>query len=101
MAEVMPISVVPPFPPLEEIGFVAPSRDIKDEKWFVTETNRLAEDYRIHQAKHNRLDKTSKISSESTSIILGHFLLLLALALRITKVSGELINEGKKKTNIG
>lgn len=97
MTNSMPKSLAPPFPPLEKTGFIPFAGSIKYEAWYVSEANKEAEIYRVQQAKYAQLEESSKTSSWQTFYtVMGPLILSFALALRITKVSGELANAKSK-----
>ncbi len=94
----MPREVPLPFPALEEIGYI-PISDVhaKYESWYVEETKRLAEDYRFQRKQYSERVESSEMSlGESLFSIVGPLFLAFALALRITKVSGEIKNAKRK-----
>lgn len=97
MTNSMPKSLAPPFPPLEKTGFTPFTGSIKYETWYVSEVNREAESYRVQQAKYAQFEESSKTSSwQEFYTVMGPLILSFALALRITKVSGELANAKSK-----
>jgi hypothetical protein len=66
---------------------------------YVDEVNSASEKYRLQQIRHADLTSTVKESEgEFVFEILGPLLLALALAVRITKVSGEIANARRRQT---
>lgn len=97
LTNTMPKNLAPPFPPLEKIGFIPFAGSIKYEEWYVSEANKGAENYRVQQEKYAQLEDSLKASSwEKFYTVMGPLVLSIALALRITKVSGELANAKSK-----
>ena len=87
-----------PFPTLEETGYIPVSeKHAKYESWYIAETRKLAEAYGLQRERYIERRKSSERSiSEELLSIIGPLVLAFALALRITKVSGELKNAKKK-----
>ena len=100
MAAKMPKDITPPFPLLEKTGFLPMDESIKYETYYVNEINQLAQEYRVHQERYTQFKASLKESdSENIFKVIGPLILSFALALRITKVSGELTNAKRKLLN--
>lgn len=93
----MPESFANHYPPLEETGYEPLGIMGKYEPDFVRAVARIAEEYRQQQRRYTDLVDATKTSTlESFVIILGPLLISFALALRITKVTGEIRNARAK-----
>jgi hypothetical protein len=80
-----------PFPPLEDVGFKPFPRPAKYEEGVVKRINQFAEAYRQQQKRYATFaDSLRTSAAEEMFMVLGPLLLAFALALRITKVSGEI-----------
>jgi hypothetical protein len=101
MTKAMPKSLAPPFPPLETTGFVSFSLQPRFETSFVSGVNSSADNYRTHQKTYAEFARSAaKAESDDALTIFGPLVLCFALALRITKVTGELVN-ARSKTGKG
>lgn len=98
IAATMPAQPPIPFPLLDKIGFASFGQDAKYEVWFVLEVNRLAEEYRHLQRQYAAFSESAQRMpiAEKLFTVMGPLLLAFALALRITKVTGELTNAQTK-----
>ena len=89
----MPSKVTPPFPTLEQTGYEAFDQKVKYETWYVQFVTDAAEQYRQQQNRYNEFVAATVLSdAEEIMTVLGPFLLAFALALRITKVTGDIRN---------
>jgi hypothetical protein len=97
IAAKMPTAFNLKFPPLEATGFEPIGIESNFETAFVQGVNRAAEQYRQQQRRYAELVMSSKQSTgELVFSVLGPLLISFALALRITKVSGEIKNARAK-----
>ncbi len=97
IAAKMPTAFDQNFPPLEATGFEPIGIDSNFEAGFVQSVSRAAELYRQQQLRYAALVKSSEQSTgELVFSVLGPLLISFALALRITKVSGEIKNARAK-----
>jgi hypothetical protein len=99
IAAKMPTAFDRDFPPLEATGFEPVGIDSNFESGFVHGVSRAAELYRLQQLRYAELVKSSEQSTgELVLSVLGPLLISFALALRVTKVSGEIKNARAKQT---
>jgi hypothetical protein len=97
MVASMPGTLPLPYPPLEQTGFVSFGRPVRYDKEFAKAIDTSAHAYRQQQARYARLLEDARRSeSEWVWNVLGPLLIALALALRITKVTGEVRNARHK-----
>lgn len=92
-------TVEPPFAALEETGYVPiPVTHKRYEPWYIAEVQKLAEDYRTNRNSYNERAIAAQMSLfDQLLTVLGPIVIAFALALRLTKVSGELANEKLKR----
>jgi len=96
----MPDSVEPPFKPLEELGFTQVKADTRYVMAPIDIANSDAVRYEHDRVKCAALSAKSRSSDlENTYIAIGPLLLAIAVALRVTKTSGEISN-AKKRSRI-
>lgn len=93
----MPPSVEPPFKPLRELGFVP----LRGDPQYVTASfdvaNRDAAEYEHNRKQYDEITaKTESSRWENAYLAMGPLLLAVAVALRITKTSGEIRNAKRK-----
>ena len=93
----MPESVEPPFKPLKELGFVP----LTGNPQYVTASfdvaNRDAAEYEHNREQYAEIaEKTKSSKWENAYLAMGPLLLAVAVALRITKTSGEIRNAKRK-----
>jgi len=92
----MPSKVSAPFPTLT--GYEGFDPSVKYETWYVNFVTDAAEQYRQQQNRYNEFVAATVLSdAEEIMTVLGRFLLAFALALRITKVTGDIRNLRAKK----
>jgi hypothetical protein len=93
----MPVSVKAPFRPLAELGYHPITGD---ERYVKYEIERLASDateYDQNVATYKDLvDRADSTDWETANAALGPLLLAFAIAIRITKTTGEIRNDRKK-----
>jgi len=97
LAKVLPKALPPSVPTLESMGY-KPLGPANHGQGFVEQVNLQAESYRHLQARHAEM--TMALQEDGWKLvykIIGPLFLALALALRITKVTGEIANARKKK----
>jgi hypothetical protein len=100
IASKMPKHITEPFPPLEQTGYESLGIESKYETGYVESVDYAAERYRQQQRSYAESLSAGKLSSaEETVTILGPLLLAFALALRITKVTGDIRNARIKNTS--
>ena len=89
----MPMEVSPPFPALPDTGYKTLPLNPRYETWFAENLTRQADRYESQRRRYLEFDASRQAAPlEEGFTILGPFFLALALALRITKVSGEIRN---------
>jgi len=93
----MPESVEPPFKSLKELGFVP----LTGNPQYVTASfdlaNRDVEEYELNRKMYDEISERTKSSKwENAYLAMGPLLLAVAVALRITKTSGEIRNAKRK-----
>ncbi len=94
----LPSKVSSPFPSLQELGYKQLEGDRNYVAWELEQLESYAQNYHDAQSRWSEFyDSSQKSGWETFFTILGPLLLSLALALRITKVSGELSNSNGKK----
>jgi len=100
IASKMPKYITEPFPPLEQTGYESLGIEAKYETGYVKGVEYAAEQYRQQQRSYVESLSAGKLSSaEETIIVLGPLFLAFALALRITKVTGDIRNARIKNTS--
>jgi hypothetical protein len=97
IANRMPIALPPDFPTLESMGYERIGATAKYEPEFGKMLDDWAQRYREQQTRYKALVAESKQTGWELLIgLIGPLLLAFALALRITKVSGEIKNAKAK-----
>lgn len=92
VAAVMPKTFLE-FPPLEQTGFQPFGHDAPSQQYFIRDVSRAASEYRESQGRFARLSSSAKLTgADEVMLVLSPLLLTFALALRVTKVSGEICN---------
>jgi hypothetical protein len=85
------------FPPLEETGFQVVGEQAVYERDLARHINEVANEYRQYQQRYAALLQSTRQSTpELMFSVLGPLLIAFALALRITKVTGEIKNARAK-----
>jgi hypothetical protein len=85
------------YPPLADTGFKRFGQNVKYETQFIANINRIADEYAADQAAFAQYKETSKPSdAEDVLTVLSPLLIAFALALRITKVTGDIKNARNK-----
>jgi hypothetical protein len=98
----MPHSVEPPFKPLEELGFVPLTGNPEYVTALFEVTNRDAEEYERNRETYDEItEKTRSSKWENAHLAMGPLLLAVAMALRITKTTGEIRNARRKSVSSG
>jgi gamma-glutamyl AIG2-like cyclotransferase len=93
----MPTNITDNFPPLEKTGYEPFGINAKYEKSYVRSVAEAAEQYREQQKRYEQFVSAGNLSlPEETLTVFGPFLLAFALALRITKVTGDIRNSERK-----
>jgi hypothetical protein len=89
----MPVSVKPPFRPLAELGYHPITGD---ERYVKYEIERLTTDAAVYDQNvafyKDLVDRADSTGWESTNMAIGPLLLAIAIAIRITKTTGEIVN---------
>jgi hypothetical protein len=94
----MPDSIKEPFPPLEKLNFHPINGDERYVKTEIEMANRSAATYGQDVAEYTQLTQKKKSSdAEDFFIAMGPLLLAFAVAVRITKSSGEIKNAKHKQ----
>lgn len=92
----MPISVKLPFPPLSELGFKPITGDERHTKYEIERLDDDAARYSQSVASYKELTEKKDLTEwETTYIAIGPLFLAIAIAIRLTKTSGEIRNEKK------
>lgn len=96
----MPQNITEPFPPLEKTGYEPFGIEAKYETSYARSVENAAEQYQQQQKRYAEFLSAGTLSSaEETITVLGPLLLAFALALRVTKVSGDIRNARSKNTS--
>ena len=99
IATKMPAKISDSFPPLEKTGYEPFGIDAKFEIGYVQSVAKAAEQYREQQKRYEEFVSAGNLSTgEEIITVFGPFLLAFALALRITKVTGDIRNAKSKHT---
>jgi hypothetical protein len=102
MSAKMPVTITDNFPPLEKTGYQPFGVEIKYEKSYAQSVARAAEQYREQQKRYEQFVSAGNLSLfEKGLTVLGPLLLAFALALRITKVTGDIRNAKRVNTSQG
>ena len=97
LAMLMPATLPPNIPSLETMGYKPIGKTAKYEREFVRMLEQSAENYRIQRTQYHEVVAASKQQGwELMLALLSPLLLAFALALRITKVGGEIKNARAK-----
>lgn len=97
LASAIPRDVKDPFPSLYELGFIDYAGVESHESWYIAQIRNSAREYEVQRQLYIRRKKSADISDlEAAIIMLGPLLVAIALALRITKVTGEVRNAKRK-----
>lgn len=97
LASVTPRDVKEPFPALHDLGFIDYSGVANHEGWYIAQIRKSAKEYEFQRQLYIRRKKSAEVSDlEAAIIMLGPLLVATALALRITKVTGEVRNAKRK-----
>jgi hypothetical protein len=87
----MPNSVEPPFQPLKQLGFVPLAGNPEYVAAPFEVVNRDAEEYERNRETYDEITQRTKSSKwENAYLAMGPLLVALAVALRITKTTGEI-----------
>jgi hypothetical protein len=96
----MPQKVTAPFPTLEQTGYEAFDQNVKYERWWVHMVSDAADQYKQQQNRYDQFVASTVLTdAEEAMTVLGPFLLAFALALRFTKVTGDIRNLKAKKVS--
>jgi hypothetical protein len=89
----MPKTVEPPFKPIKELGFVPLAGNPEYVAAPFEVVNRDAEEYERNREMYEEITEKTKSSKwENAYLAMGPLLLAIAVALRITKTTGEIRN---------
>jgi hypothetical protein len=98
IAAAMPSSLPADGPPLETMGYKTFGQGAKYESQFVATVGQYAKEYSDNQLQYARLASHAKESTgDQIYQFLGPLLLALAVALRMTKVTGEIVNAKRRR----
>lgn len=99
LADAIPDEVAAPFPTLDVLGFTDYAGSTDHESWYIAQTRKSAKEYEAQRELYVQRKRSAEVSDFEASItLLGPVLLCFALALRITKVSGEVRNAKRKSS---
>jgi len=97
LVEAIPRDVQPPFPSLIELGYTEYQGSLQHEKWYVRQSRDNAASYEAQRQLYLQRKSSSEVSAvDNTVTMLGPLLVCFALALRVTKVTGEIANARRK-----
>lgn len=98
IANRMPKDFKEGYPPLADTGFERFGQSVKHEKGFIANINMYADEYDSKQKVYAKYEEGSKPSvGEDVLTVLSPLLIAFALALRITKVTGDIKNARQKE----
>jgi hypothetical protein len=93
----MPAAVDQPYPALDSVGFEEVEGQMELVGFYITDVNEVARRYRDQRNRWLSLVETGRRSrAEEAFVAAGPLLIALALALRVTKVTGEIKNAREK-----
>jgi hypothetical protein len=93
----MPKSIEPPFKPVKELGFVPLTGNPEYVSAPFEVVNRDAEEYERNREMYDEITEKTKSSKwENAYLAMGPLLLAVAVALRITKTTGEIQNARRR-----